>query len=204
MKRTFTFLLMLLLTVLHVYSQTQIDTGKFYIDTVGEESSMIFDDTPVGLGIEISDEQTYRNRHHSSHEVITPPTLVTKKKNDKGELYLKLYINADIVEVIARRINNSNRSKYKVFEKVILYPRGMPINSIRPIERFFQLNTAQSAAAAYATISSNTVSARQTHEFTMVEAKSGKVVSTIKIDYVFPKPQPEFLIFLAFLNCFLC
>jgi len=155
------------------------------------QESRIIDDTPVGLGISIEDEQTGLKPYNAFHQIITPPTVIKKEKNSKGELYIKLYINVDGVEVIATKINDSNRHLYKVFEKnTFIYDDTLMTGSklerefVKPYEKGFH---------PYFTISTVFINRRQIHEYSIVEAKSGKLVSTLKLEFAFPKPEPELL-----------
>lgn len=157
------------------------------------QESRIIDDTPVGLGISIEDGQTELKQYNVFHEIITPPTVIKKEKNSKGELYMKLYINVDQVEVIATKINDSDKHLYKAFEQSTFIVEGKLLTSPKKIERAIRGVYYEPDQSPYCKIESISDNSRRIYEYSVVEVQSGKVVSTLKLEFAFPKPEPRLL-----------
>jgi hypothetical protein len=105
------------------------------------------------------------------HKIITPPTIFKTGKNTKGELYIKIYINSDEVEVIADKINDSNKHLYKAFELSTFIIEGKLLTSPNKIERQIR--------GVYYEPGQSRYNSRRIYEYSVVEVQSGKVVSKL-------------------------
>jgi hypothetical protein len=113
------------------------------------------------------------------HKIITPPTIFKTEKNTKGELYIKIYINSDEVEVIADKINDSNKHLYKAFELSTFIIEGKLLTSPNKIERQIRGVYYEPGQSRYCKIESISDNSRRIYEYSVVEVQSGKVVSKL-------------------------
>jgi len=158
-----------------------------------QKKTFIVDETPVGLGISIQDVQRQVKKQNLFNSLISPPTIIESKKNEKGELYVKLYINADRINVIATKINNKNKNFYKAFQKIsFVHDDKVDVTSPLLSEELVEV-TPDKGERSYFQILTSRASAKAIYEYSIAEATSGKIVSTLKIEYAFPKPEPEIL-----------
>jgi hypothetical protein len=159
-----------------------------------QKTTYIIDDTPVGLGISIIDEQSIIRKRNTFNALISRPTLIQSKKNERGELYVRLYINSDEITVRATKINSSNKNLYKAFQKVSFFADGKKYSSPTLFREELSYAEPEEGQRPHYIFPTSPAEERAVYEYSIVEVQSGKVVSTLTVEYAFPKPEPEILL----------
>jgi two-component system, LytTR family, sensor kinase len=179
------FFVILMLCSLFIKAQKTLKEDKVYIDSISP--AKLFDDTPVGLGLLIGNNQNF-DKKHRPEITITPPTIISAEKNDKGELSIQAYINSDNINIIAKGINSKNRNNYRAFRQtpeqgyeieqpLVVSERNQTLIADEYINDHEKLFLFPFGSTFYYTI----------------KDKSDSIISTLKLGFVFPQPEPWIL-----------
>jgi len=117
------------------------------------------------------------------------PTLIEMKEISKGEKYAKVYVNADILTVICNGITPANRDDYTAFKETaseqILHEPGPQANQLSIYVDDFNAPSLGPDA-----INNEKRWLYKRNFCYFVKNKAGKVVASLTIAFVFPRPAP--------------
>ena len=156
------------------------------------QSTVLSDSTEAKWSISVMDRQAYiRKKDNPFNENFTGPTIIHSEKNAKGELYIKLFINADRVQILSGLVHNSNLPKYEFFRKQIL--TGNTNKGIElPMEKY-RMDELLESGRKLGLVTDGETDEAQTIIYTMKEKATGKVLPSLTVEYVFPSPSPYFV-----------
>jgi hypothetical protein len=186
MKQIF-FTVSVILLNLFLQAQSTSKKVQVYIDSILPPT--LIDDTPVGLGLLIGNNQNF-DKKYRPEVIITPPTIISAEKNDKGELSIQAYVNSDNINIIAKGINSKNRNNYRAF-------RQTP-------EQGYEIEQALVVSERNSTLTLIKDDYVNDHEkligfpygktfYYTIKDKSDSIISTLKLEFVFPQPEPWIL-----------
>jgi hypothetical protein len=168
-----------------IQAQKTFKKNKVYTDSI--LPTILIDDTPVGLGLFIANKQTFEEKNRFGIS-ITPPTIISAEKNDKGELSIQAYVNSDNINIIAKGINNKNRNNYRAFRQTP--EQGYEIEQALVVSERNQTLIKDDYVNDHAKLFLFPYG--RTFYYT-IKDKSDSIISTLKLGFVFPQPEPWIL-----------
>ena len=165
-----------------------------HIDTIEVPKPILVDDSSVGLGITIADNQKYNQKYHPDI-LISKPSIIESQKDKNGAFYIKAYVNTDNFNVVAANLTKNNHQNYQAFYQFFGTKEIPQITEKRALELSLyyeewgdlvfldtdDLNKAKFIGVKFL--------------FFIKEKRTGNIVSKMVLDFNFPKPEPKFLSF---------
>jgi len=189
MKKQILLAVLLLLSFVAQSQQTEV-----VIDTISPPNPALVDDSPIGLGVLIGD-----NQHHlkgrNTDILISQPTIVNTEKSSNGVFHIKAYVNTDFFNIIATKINSSNSKNYQAFEQVYFTEKIPPFNKIWAHEIPFIIEENGNPTFLQVNNINNEKLDGRNYLYFIKDVNTGKFVSTMALEFIFPKPEPLFLSF---------
>ncbi|MBF9255622.1 histidine kinase [Pontibacter sp. 172403-2] len=189
MKKQILFFILLL-----VYSLVNGQGTEIIYDTVSVPEPTLIDDSPVGLGVLIGDNQNYLKGRHPEI-LISKPTVVKTEIKPNGLFHIIAYVNNDYINIIATRINSNNFKSFQAYEQVY-FTEEIPAfneNFAREIP-FIVAENGNPTFLRVNNINNDKVDGRN-YLYFVKDIKTGEIVSTLALEFIFPKPEPMFLSF---------
>jgi hypothetical protein len=163
-----------------------------------KSQSVIFDTVsppvkgPVSIDVQVGDNQRTQG-HHQSNFIITPATIVSRKEKLKGHTTIVAYINRDYISIVCNGIRAIDFNNYKAFSSIMAPDRdSLYENMLTPVSILFSDNhTAYLGASAE--LNQNKVRLSHARLYYCIKDRSGKVVSSLILKFIFPKPELEFV-----------
>lgn len=156
------------------------------------QSTLISDNTEAKWSLSVIDRQAYiRGEGNPFNENFTGPTIIHSEKNAKGELYVKLFINADRVQILSGLVHNRNLKRYEFFMKQVL--TGNTSKGIELPMNKYTMDELLENGRKLGFVTEGETDEAQTIIYTVKEKATGKVLPSLTVEYVFPNPSPYFV-----------
>ncbi len=143
------------------------------------------------LALDIDDYQ--KQTPDKSSSIITPNTIVSRQVNKNGRVTITAYVNRDYISIICKGITMDKWRDYEAYcslmpaEKDSLYE-----HMITPIKLLFTEH--DTAYLDYSQqLNQNKLKLYGSRMFFYVKNRSAKVVASMIIKFVFPKPELDFI-----------
>jgi hypothetical protein len=185
MKRTISFLIVWLVLFQTCIAQTVPVQEDVYIDTVPVYNQSAHKE--VSLDLLVGENQRFLRRG-SQDFVETPHPVISIEEKTKGNKYARVYVNNDYISIVCHGINAGNYKEYTA------YKQYLPDNSDIQVDSFVYPLSFQISKINPTTLLEDQLNDEKARFFIKsiwycIKDKSGRIVATLTIKFVFPKPQ---------------
>ncbi|MCS3800983.1 sensor histidine kinase [Niastella sp. OAS944] len=166
-------------------AQTTPVQDDVYIDTVARYNPS--EHKEISLDLLVGENQRFLKRG-SRDFVETPPPVISIEEKTKGDKYARVYVNTDYISIICHGINAGNYKDYSA------YKQYLPNNSDVKVDSFVYPLTFQLSKINPTTLLEDQLNDEKARFFIKsiwycIKDKSGRIVASLTIKFVFPKPQ---------------
>lgn len=186
MKRLISFLIGWFVFMHTCVAQTApAQEGEVYIDTVARYNPS--EHKEISLDLLVGENQRFLKRG-SQDFVETPPPVISIEEKTKGNKYARVYVNNDYISIVCHGINAGNHKEYTA------YKQYLPDNSDIKVDSFIYPLSFQLSKINPTTLLEDQLNDEKARFFIKsiwycIKDKSGRIVATLTIKFVFPKPQ---------------
>lgn len=185
MKRTISFLIGWLAFFHTSTAQTAQVQDDVFIDTVARYDHAAHKE--VSLGLLIGENQKYFKKSNPDF-VETPPAVIDIQEKIAGHKYARVYVNNDYVNIICNGINAGNYKDFTAYKQYLPENNDIQIDSfVYPLS--FQISKINPTTLLEDQINDEKARFYTKHIWYCIKDKSGRIVATLTIEFVFPKPQ---------------
>lgn len=185
MKSTISFLILWLVLLHTCIAQTAPVREDVIIDTVTRYNAS--EHKEVSLDLQVNENDLFKKLIIGYLE--TPVTVIESRENTKGNRSVRAYVNNNYVSIACHGINAGNFKEYRAYKQYLPAIEGIEIDSfVYPIE--FQISKVdQKATLLEGQINEEKSLYYQNKFWYCIKDKGGRVVSSLTVEFVFPKPQ---------------
>ena len=185
MKKTISFLILWLVLLHTCMAQTAPVQDDVYIDTVTRYNPA--EHKEISLDLMVGENQEFIKRM-SGGFLVTPVTIIDTQEKTKGNKYVRVYVNNNYLNIICHGINGSNFKDYTVYKQYLLNTDNIQIDSfVYPLE--FQISRINPTTLLEGQINEEKSMYYQNKFWYCIKDKGGRIVSTLTLEFVFPKPE---------------
>ena len=164
----------------------------FVSQGLSQSDTLIWDNTAASWAIRIINfQQEIKQSGNPFNAIVTPQTVLEVKRNTSGELYVKITINSDRVQVLSGLVNKKNLKDYAFREKITMksHPhRPTELSSPRYDISEYRVNN-----KSLGMVAEEEPEDTRLVEYQIIEKKTGKQLPSLTVEYVFPVPEPIFM-----------
>lgn len=166
-------------------AQTAPVQDDVFVDTVARYNPS--EHREISLDLLVGENQRFLKRGNQDF-VETPPPVISIEEKTKGNKYAKVYVNNDYISIVCHGINAGNCKEYTA------YKQYLPDNSDIQVDSFVYPLSFQTSKINPTTLLEDQLNDEKARYFIKsiwycIRDKSGRIVSTLTIKFVFPKPQ---------------
>jgi hypothetical protein len=187
MKRIFSFIIAWLAFFQTGIGQTTTVTltrEDLGIDTVQYDPSQ---HKEISLDLQVAKNQKFLKKIGGSF-VETPPAIIEIREKTKGNRYAKVYVNSDYLSIVCHGINSRNFRDYQGYKQYLPDNDEINIDSFSyPLE--FMFSKTDPATLLDDQVNDEKARFFKTRLWYCIKDKAGKIVTTLTVEFVFPKPQ---------------
>lgn len=159
---------------------------------MSQSDTLIRDNTPAYWAVRIINfQQSVKQSGNPFHAIITPQTVLEVKQNASGELYVKITINSDRVQVLSGLVNKRNLADYDFREKTTM--KSHPDKPADLNTHLYDINEYKANNNIMGIVAEEATEGARLVEYQIIEKKTGKLFPSLKVEYVFPVPEPIFM-----------
>ena len=188
MKKLISFFLVYLVVAGVVKSQIRPIKISGYVDTVFRQ--LRTDKKTISLDLVIGDNQTF-NKKFNPDVVITPPTLIDVRENTTGEKYIKAYVNSDHINIVCSGIGFTNFGNYQTY-KIVQSVNGLP-DDRNATQLWYKDFTSNASFLEDEQLNDEKRRLYNCRFKYFIKDTAGKVITSLTIEFVFPKPEPALI-----------
>lgn len=185
MKKTISILILWLVLLQTCIAQTAPVQHDLFIDTVAAYNQSAHKE--VSLDLLVGENQRFLKKGIQDF-VETPPPVISIEEKTKGNKYARVYVNNDYISIVCHGINAGNYKEYTA------YKQYLPDNSDIQIDSFVYPLSFQLSKINPTTLLEDQLNDEKARFFIKsiwycIKDKSGRIVASLTIKFVFPKPQ---------------
>jgi anti-sigma regulatory factor (Ser/Thr protein kinase) len=183
MKRTILFLVVWLAFVQVALSQKTVE--KTYIDSVPRYVPDEY--KAVSFDFLVGENQKFLKKMNADF-VETPPAVIEIQERTRGNKYARVYVNNDYINIVCHGINARNYKDFKVYKHYMLSPKNVEANSLGyPMD--FQISKVNPTTLLDDQLNDEKSRLFQNAFWYCIKDNSGRIVATLTMEFVFPKPE---------------
>jgi hypothetical protein len=184
MKRIISFLIVWLVFLQIGMAQPTLVDDRVYIDSILLHYHS--DHKEISLDLLVGENQKYLKKMGEPF-VETPPAIIGIQERTKGNKYAKVYVNSDHINVVCHGIDVSNFNDYKVYKQYLHSNESLNVDSMAyPVELLYSKSNPPMLADDQ--LNDEKVRLFTTPFRYCVKNKAGQQVTSLTIEFVFPKP----------------
>lgn len=185
MKKAISILILWLVLLQTCVAQTAPVPHDAFIDTVPVYNRSAHKE--VSLDLLVGENQRFLRRGTQDF-VETPPPVISIEEKTKGNKYARVYVNNDYISIVCHGINAGNYKEYTA------YKQYLPDNNDIQVDSFVYPLSFQLSKINPTTLLEDQLNDEKARFFIKsiwycIKDKSGRIVATLTIKFVFPKPQ---------------
>jgi hypothetical protein len=155
------------------------------IDTVTRYNSS--EHKGISLDLLVGENQKYLKRA-SQDFVETPFPVIEIEEKTKGNKYARVYVNNDYISIICHGINAGNYKEYTAYKQYLRENNDLQIDSFAyPLS--FQISKINPTTLLEDQLNDEKARSFIKSIWYCIKDKSGRIVATLTVKFVFPKPQ---------------
>jgi len=188
MKRSISFLVLLIFITHLALSQQSPDEKEVFVDTIPKP--VLLSDKSISIGLLIGDNQTFNEKVYPD-VVISTPTIINVQENANGEKYVKVYVNMDHINIICSGIGLANQKAYQAYKQLLPPGKsGIDDKFASPIN--FQISNNNPTILEDAKLNEEKEWLYNCKFNYFIKDKTGRKISSLTLEFVFPRPEPAF------------
>lgn len=185
MKRTISLLIVWLVLLHTCGAQTDHVQDDVVYDTVYRYDPSAHKE--FGLDISISPNPPMKGSGEIGLLYPTP-TLIEMKETGKGEKYARVYVNTDLITIVCHGVTARNQEDYSAYKELTNEQRPARPGFDNQLSIYVDNFGPPTLGPDQINDEKKWLYKRNFHYF--IKDKTGKIVSSLIIEFVFPKPEP--------------